>query len=72
MPHLNKMKQSQIAQTHNSDYTLRSSLPTVAAVLGLRHIFSEPAFGLISSEKKSHSHKRYGEFVLRNETIFKT
>jgi len=43
----------------NSRYTLRSSLPSVAAVLGLRHIFSAPAFGLFGAEKTSHSGKRY-------------
>ena len=48
-------------RSHNSRYTLRSSLPSVAAVLGLRHIFSAPAFGLFGAEKTSHSGKRYGK-----------
>jgi hypothetical protein len=46
------------ARSHNSRYTLRSSLPSGVAVLGLRHIFSAPAFGLFGAEKTSHSGKR--------------
>jgi len=38
------------ATTHNSRYTLRSSLPSVVAVLRLRHIFSAPAFGLFGAD----------------------
>lgn len=48
-------------QAHNSAYMLRSSLPLVAAVLGLRHIFSAPSFatlGLFGVEKTAHSRGR--------------
>ena len=50
---------------HNSRYTLRSSLSSVVAVLGLRHIFSATAFatlGLFVAEKTSHSGKRCRTF----------
>jgi len=38
-----KIEDAAQARSHNSRYTLRSSLPSVVAVLGLRHIFSAPA-----------------------------
>jgi hypothetical protein len=56
-------KYAQPETAYNSGYTLRSSLPLVAAVLGLRHIFSAPApFGRrFGAEKTSHSRKRYAQ-----------
>jgi hypothetical protein len=38
--------------SYNSRYTLRSSLPAVVAVLGLRHIFSKAASKLAYSPLK--------------------
>jgi len=58
---MNFMKLNNGTKTsHNSRYTLRSSLPLVAAVLGLRHIFSAPAgqARLFGAEKTSHSGER--------------
>ncbi len=46
--------------SHNNRYMLRSSLPLVFEVLGLRQIFSLPAFatlGLFGAEKTSHGGK---------------
>jgi hypothetical protein len=60
---MNKIIKTPTERSDNSDYTLRSSLPSVAAVLGLRHIFSEPAFGLFGAEKTSHSRKRYVKYL---------
>jgi len=54
----NEINEEALWPSHNSRYTLRSSLPLVAAVLGLRHIFSAPAFGLFGTEKTSHSGER--------------
>jgi len=56
-------------RSDNSRYTLRSSLPSVVAVLGLRHIFSAPAFGLFGAEKTSHSGKRYQPFKTTEDEI---
>jgi len=63
------LKTGSTPQTHhNSGYTLRSSLPLIVAVLGLRYNLSAPAFGLFSSEKTSHSGETLCE-MLGNKMI---